>query len=81
MNIGEKENKLILDYTNYEINSYEKIFKIIENSTLKKIKYNTLKENIFKIFFKPAINQIIQIRNRGIFGIRAYKNIQRKNYF
>lgn len=81
VDIGEKENKLILDYTNYEINSYEKIFKIIENSTLKKIKYNTLKENIFKIFFKPAINQIIQIRNRGIFGIRAYKIFKEKTIF
>ena len=76
--ISEKEKKLIVNYTNYEVNSYEKIFFLINHLTNVKKKQKLMNDLFYKIFFKPIINQIIILKNKKIYGFNAFIIFRKK---
>jgi len=76
--ISEKEKKLIINYTNFEINSYEKIFFLIDHLTNIEKKRKLINDLFYKIFFRPIINQIIVLKSKKIYGFNAFLIFRKK---
>lgn len=79
--ISDNEKKLINNYTNYEINSYQKIYFLIDSLIKLKNKNFFFKKFCYKLLFEPVINQIIHIKNKNVYGHNAFKLFKKKVVF